>query len=431
MNDRAVEAVARSIRQFGFRAPIIVDGSDVIVTGHTRWKAAMKLGLEEVPVIVAADLTEAQARAYRIADNKLAELAQWDTELLLGELPDLRAGDLDLTVLGFSDRELADLLESPSAIVQDQAPQLPDKPITQPGDLWIMGDHRLLCGDAASQADVDRLLGGDTPIHLVNTDPPYNVQVEPRSNNAIAAGVTWLCKLDKRNRARMNRRTLNTTQKMRAKDRPLANDFLPDEEFAKLILRWFGQIARVLPPGRSFYVWGGYSNLGNYPTALKVCGLHYSEGIVWAKNHPVPTRKDFMHSFEVCFYGWREGAGHKFFGPNNATDLWHVKKVQSTAMVHLTEKPVELAVRAIQYSSRPGENVLDLFGGSGSTLIGAQQTGRRAFLMEIDTAYCDVIVQRWEAFTQQSAERARSTDVGPGPGVRTDGIRKPARAKTF
>jgi DNA modification methylase len=167
-------------------------------------------------------------------------------------------------------------------------------------------------------------------------------------------------------------------------------------------------MARVLAPGRGFYIWGGYANLGNYPPVLKACELYFSQGIVWDKQHPVLTRKDFMGCFEIAFYGWREGAGHKFFGPNNALDLWHVKKVNPQSMVHLTEKPVELAVRAMQYSSRTGENVLDLFGGSGSTLIAAQQTGRHAFLMELDALYCDVMVDRFQRFSGQRAVLKRT-----------------------
>ena len=167
----------------------------------------------------------------------------------------------------------------------------------------------------------------------------------------------------------------------------------------------FANASRVLKPGGSFYIWGGYANLGNYPAPLAAAGLYFSQGIVWDKQHPVLTRKDFMGAFEICFYGWKEGAGHHFYGPNNATDLWHVKKVNPQSMVHLTEKPVELAVRSIQYSSKPGESVLDLFGGSGSTLIGCEQTDRHAFLMEMDEAYCDVIVKRWEEFTGKKAER--------------------------
>jgi DNA modification methylase len=190
-----------------------------------------------------------------------------------------------------------------------------------------------------------------------------------------------------------------THRKMRPKDRPLANDFVSDEAFDQMLHAWFGNIARVLAPGRAFYIWGGYANIGNYPPVLKACELYFSQAIIWHKQHPVLTRKDYMGDHEWCFYGWREGAAHVFLGPNNVPDVWPVKKINPNAMIHLTEKPVELAVRAMQYSSRPGENVLDLFGGSGSTLIAAEQTGRRAFLMELDPPYCDVIVQRWEKFS--------------------------------
>ncbi|MBX7166861.1 MAG: hypothetical protein K1X74_11075 [Pirellulales bacterium] len=162
----------------------------------------------------------------------------------------------------------------------------------------------------------------------------------------------------------------------------------------------------MLAPGRGFYIWGGYANCANYPPVLKACQLYFSQAIIWVKEHPVLTRKDFMGNHEWCFYGWREGAAHVFLGPNNATDVWSVKKVNPQSMVHLTEKPVELAVRAMNYSSRPGENVLDLFGGSGSTLIAAEQTGRKAFLMELDPLYCDVIVERFEKFTGKKAQRA-------------------------
>jgi len=161
----------------------------------------------------------------------------------------------------------------------------------------------------------------------------------------------------------------------------------------------------VLLPGRAFYLWGGYGNCANYPPALNETGLYFSQALIWVKEHPVLTRKDFMGNHEWCFYGWRQGAAHQFFGPANAVDVWSVKKVNPQSMIHLTEKPVELAVRALHYSSRPGENVLDLFGGSGSTLIAAEQTGRRALLMELDPLYVDVLVQRWQNFTGRRAER--------------------------
>lgn len=418
-NDAAVDAVAQSLRDFGFRQPIVVDADGVIICGHTRWKAAQKLGLQKVPVHVATDLTSDQIRAYRIADNKTGELATWDLDLLPIEIAELKAAGIDWSLLGFNADDLAKLMDaSPEGVKAgltdpDAVPELPDDPITQPGDLWALGNHRLYCGDSSSVADVDRLLGGEL-IHLVNTDPPYNVKVEPRSNNAIAAGNSSFPEQQKKRThhqsfdvARLGEKKA-THRKMRAKDRPLINDFVSDEEFNRLLLAWFGQISRVLLPGRGFYIWGGYANCANYPPALKASELYFSQAVIWHKQHPVLTRKDFMGDHEWCFYGWREGAAHVFLGPNNVPDVWSIKKVNPNKMVHLTEKPVELAVRAIQYSSRPGEHVLDLFGGSGSTLIACEQTSRRAFLMEIDPAYCDVIVQRWAQFTGDAAMRLDS-----------------------
>jgi DNA modification methylase len=408
LNDAAVDAVAASILEFGFRQPIVVDEDGIIIVGHTRYKAALKLGLTEVPVHVAVGLSPAQAKAYRIADNQTATIASWDDDRLPLELMGLQEMGFDLALTGFSAEELLSLMAEPTDGLTDPdaVPEPPDEATTQPGDLYVLGKHRLLCGDSAKPEDVDRLLDG-ADIHLANTDPPYNVKVEPRSNNAIAAGLssfetTHHQKLDV---VRHPEKAQPTTTKLRAKDRPLENDFVSDEEFREMLQAWFGNISRVLSPGRAFYLWGGYSNIGNYPPALSANGLYFSQAIIWDKQHPVLTRKDYMGAHEWCFYGWKEGAAHQFFGPANITDLWAVKKINPQAMVHLTEKPVELAERALEYSSLPGENVLDLFGGSGSTLIAAEKTGRRAFLMEIDRLYCDVIVQRWEQFTGKKAER--------------------------
>src|SRR5579884_3999381 len=409
-SDEQVARIAASIVEFGWTSPILVDTNAGILAGHGRLLAARKLGLKEAPVVVLDHLSETQKRAYILADNRLAELAGWDEELLRGELAGLRDADFDLELTGFDDAELDRLLaEEPQEgfTDEDAVPAPLEEPVTQRGDLWILGEHRLLCGDSASSEDVKRLVEG-APVDLVNTDPPYNVKVEPRSNNAIAAGISSFAGLHHHQSFDVHRgasKAKATTKKLRPKDRALANDFMKDGDYERLLRQWFGNISAALKPGGAFYLWGGYANCANYPPAMAECGLYFSQAIIWVKNMPVLTRKDFMGAHEWCFYGWREGAAH-WFNPdyNNVRDVWEVAKVPPQAMVHLTEKPVELAARALTYSSRPGETVLDLFGGSGSTLIACEKLGRRARLMELDPHYCDVICRRFMAFSGKPAK---------------------------
>lgn len=410
--EEQVAQIAASIVEFGWTNPVLVGADGVVIAGHARLQAARKLGMSEVPVIVLDHLSEPQRRALVIADNQLALAGTgWDEELLRGLLLDLRQEEFNLDVLGFSDEELnAWLAEEPDSQAclaeEDAVPEPLDEPVTRRGDLWILGDHRLLCGDSANGEDVNRLVEG-APIDLVNTDPSYNVRVEPRSNNAIAAGLSSFAGLQHHQSSDVHRgasKAKATTKKMRPKDRALANDFMKDGDYDVLLREWFGNLAGALKPGGAFYIWGGYANCANYPLALAECGLYFSQAIIWVKEHPVLTRKDFMGNHEWAFYGWREGAAH-WFNPEitNATDVWSVKKVSPNAMVHLTEKPVELAVRALTYSSKAGETVLDLFGGSGSTLIACEKLGRRARLMEIDLPYCDVIIRRWQEYSGKAA----------------------------
>jgi DNA modification methylase len=404
-----LDAITASLKRFGQAEPLVVQaGTGMVIAGNGRLDAMKALGWSECD-IVELDVTGLDAAALGIALNRTAELAEWDGAALTKILEQLRAEDA-LEGVGYSGAEIDSLLDELQASLGgggpadlDAIPEPPETPVTRAGDLWILGEHRLLCGDSSSPADLDRLLAG-APIHLVNTDPPYNVKVEPRSNNAIAAGLSSFTTThhQKLDLARHPEKAAPTSR-MRAKDRPLANDFVTGEAFDALLAAWFRNIARVLLPGRGFYIWGGYSNCGNYPPALKAAELYFSQAIIWDKQHPVLTRKDFMGAHEWCFYGWREGAAHQYFGPNNATDLWAVKKVNPQSMVHLTEKPVELASRAILYSSRRGENVLDLFGGSGSTLMACEDTQRRAHLMELDFPYTDVIVTRWQNATRKQA----------------------------
>jgi DNA modification methylase len=402
--EKQMAALRDVIAEVGWAGALLYnEATGRLLDGHARKKLGGK-----VPVLIGS-WTEEQERTILTTLDPLAAMAEADGQVLDSLLREVDSDSENIQAM------LADLAKEHGLLPDvaagrtdpDDIPEPPDEPTTKAGDLWLLGNHRLLCGDSGKAEDVDRLLDG-APIHMVNTDSPYGVKVEPRSNNAIAAGLssfegtTHHQKLDV---VRHPEKAKPTGKKLRAKDRPLANDFLPDAEFVKLLHVWFGNIARVLLPGRAFWAWGGYSNCGNYPPVLQSVGLYFSQAIIWVKEHPVLTRKDFMGNHEWCFYGWREGAAHVFLGPNNVVDVWSVKKVSPQSMIHLTEKPVELAVRAMQYSSRPGENVLDLFGGSGSTLIAAEQTGRHAFLMEIDPLYCDVIVERFEKFTGKKAER--------------------------
>ncbi len=416
-------AVQAALAEIGFADALLARETAeglMLIDGHLRADLDSD---QKVPVLV-LNVDEREAEKLLATLDPLAGLAETDLEAigaLAGSL-DFEHPDLEAVVAELLGNEL------PVDVIEDTPPEPPDEPATHPGDLYLLGNHRLLCGDAGCEAQVDRLLDG-AHIHLVNTDPPYNVKVEPRSNNAISAGLSSFAAAPKRGAkaldasgrhhsgfdlARHPRKGKATHRKMRAKDRPLENDFVTDEEFAALLRAWFGNITRVLLPGRGFYIWGGFSNIANYPTVLAANGLYFSQTVIWHKQHPVLTRKDFMGDHEWCFYGWKEGAAHQFYGPNTVPDVWSVKKLHHTEMVHLTEKPCELAVRAMQYSSRTGENLLDLFGGSGSTLMAAEQTGRRAFLMEIDPAYCDVIVQRWEEFTGRKAEHQHQADQENG-----------------
>jgi DNA modification methylase len=418
-NAANLDAIEASLRRFGQAEPLVVQAGTLrLIAGHGRLEAMKRLGWTEADV-VELEVETTDAAALGIALNRTAELAGWDEAALARILAALREEDA-LCGTGYSDAEVTALLAAARAaerqglVDPDAIPEPPETAVTRPGDLWVLGDHRLLCGDSASAADVDRLLGG-ARIQLLNTDPPYNVKVEPRSNNAIAAGLSSFAGTSHHQKLDLERdpsKAAGTTKRMRAKDRPLANDFVSDDKFGELLRAWFGNAARVLEPGRAFWIWGGYANVANYPAALEESELYFSQSVIWDKQHPVLTRKDMMGAHEWCFYGWKMGAAHHWYGPNNVTDLWAVKKVNPKSMVHLTEKPVELAERAMQYSSQAGENVLDLFGGSGSTLIAAERTGRRAFLMELDAPYCDVILQRFIAYTgAQPTLEGRSFDA--------------------
>jgi DNA modification methylase len=403
---RQQRALAGAIDEVGLVAGVTVNRTTGhLVDGHLRVELALARGEPTVPVTYVA-LTPEEERLVLASLDPLGAMADADAAKLATLLAQVTPTDEALAAM------LAELAQRYGILPAggtdpDEVPAPPEVATTQPGDLWILGDHRLLCGDAGSEADLDRLLEGQQ-ADLVHTDPPYNVRVEPRSTTAIAAGLSsFPAALHHHQRFDLARHPGKAHHggQLRAKDRPLANDFLDDAAFAALLRAWFANLARVLRPGGAFYLWGGYANIANYPAALAAAGLYFSQAIIWVKEHPVLTRKDFMGNHEWCFYGWREGAAHHFYGPPNVPDVWEVPKVAPQAMVHLTEKPVELARRALAYSSQAGALVLDPFAGSGSTLIAAEQTARRACLVELDPAYCDVIVERWQRFSGRKAVR--------------------------
>jgi len=375
-SDAQVAQIAASIREFGWGAPILVDGENNVIAGHGRLLAARKLGFAEVPVVPMAHLTDTQRRALILADNKIGENASWENELLGLELSELKDAGFDLALTGFSPEEWDALIAGEEAsneglTDEDAVPEVTDDPISQPGDLWILGEHKLLCGDATKPDDYKRLLG-DELVDMTFTDPPYNV------NYANTA-----------------------KDKLRGKNRPILNDNLGDG-FAGFLTDACKNI--LTHTKGAVYVAMSSSELDTLQTAFRTAGGRWSTFIIWAKNTFTLGRADYQRQYEPILYGWRDGADHYWCGARDQGDVWQIKKPQKNDL-HPTMKPVELVERAVRNSSKTRDLVLDPFGGSGSTLIACEKSGRRARLIELDPKYVDVIVQRWEAFTGRKAVR--------------------------
>jgi site-specific DNA-methyltransferase (adenine-specific) len=374
INDAAVDAVAASLREFGFRQPCVVDEAGVIIVGHTRYKAALKLGLSEVPVHVAVGLSPAQARAYRIADNQTATLSAWDDAKLPLELIELQKLDFDLGLTGFGDDDLQRLLAPPGTeglTDPDDVPEAPEEPVTKPGDVWKLGRHRLICGDSTNPETIRRLLAGQT-ARMMFTDPPWNVAIGQDANP--------------RHRQREG----------------LANDDLPAADF-RALLDGFLASAATHVTGDVYCVLGA-SEWPTLDAAMRQAGYHWSATIVWVKDMFVLGRSKYHRRYEPIWYGWRDGGSSSFNGRRDLDDVWEIPRPKRSEE-HPTMKPVELVQRAVEASSQPGDGVLDPFGGAGSTLIAAEQTGRTAYLAELEPRFVDVIVQRFETFSGAKAER--------------------------
>jgi DNA modification methylase len=372
-SDSQVAQIAASIREFGWTNPVLVDGESGIIAGHGRVLAARKLGLEQVPVIELAHMSEAQKRAYVLADNQLALNAGWDQELLRLELADLSELGFDLGLIGFGAGELERLLAGTKEGLteDDEAPALPEHAVTQPGDLWILGEHRLLCGDATVVADVERVLGGQL-ADMTWTDPPYGVNYANSPKD-----------------------------KPRGKHRPILNDNL-GEGFEAFLQDACTNILSITKG--AVYVCMSSSELHTLQRAFTAAGGKWSTFVIWAKHAFTLGRADYQRQYEPILYGWPAGHDRYWCGARDQGDVWFVDKPARNDL-HPTMKPVALVERAVRNSSKTRDIVLDPFGGSGSTLIACEKTGRQARLVELDPKYCDVIVQRWQDWTAREAVR--------------------------
>ena len=400
-NTEAVKQVKKSLRDFGFQNPIIVDKDMVIICGHTRYEAAKELKLESVPVIIADELTDQQVKAFRLVDNKTAEYAEWDYDKLMEEIANIT--DFDMGEYEFNLIEEEDDLEK---IVEDTPPdpELEEEAISKPGDIYILGNHRLMCGDSTKEADVEKLMDGAI-ADLVVTDPPYNVNIE------------------------------------NSKGMKIENDDMSSQAFKEFLIAAFTNLNNALKPGGSFYIWFASREHVNFETALNEAGLEVRQELIWNKNSLILGRQDYQWKHEPCLYGWKDGASHYFIDDRTQTtiiedkkpDIKKMKKEEMQALLeeiysdkisttiinedrpsvndlHPTMKPLKLLARLIKNSSqstKAGNNtnniVLDLFGGSGSTLITCEQLDRKCYMMEYDPHYADVIVKRWEDFTGRKA----------------------------
>ncbi len=372
-NDRAVDAVAASMRSFGFKVPIVIDENNVIVCGHTRIKAAKRLGIAEAPCVRAVDLTPEQIRAFRVADNKVSELAEWDDALLAGEVAALP--EFDFEQFGF---DLGDIAPQGDVDTEEDAFDVdaePEAVFVKPGEVWRCGDHRLMVGDATNPGDIARLMAGDL-ADLVITDPPYNVGYEGLD------GMT------------------------------IRNDSMEDAKFREFLTAAFRNMASSLKPGGAFYVWHADSEGYNFRGACHDVGLKVRQCLVWKKNALVLGRQDYQWIHEPCLYGWRDGAAHEFHGGRSQTTVLEFDKPQRSKM-HPTMKPVALFAHLMANSSKEGDIVLDPFGGSGTTMVCAERANRRARLMEIDPTYAQRIINRWQ---EDSGKKAVLLDPGGGGG---------------
>lgn len=360
-NDGAVEYVANSIKEFGFKVPIVLDKNNIIVAGHTRYKAAKLLNITEIPCIIADDLSDEQVKAFRLIDNKAAELASWDNDLLNLELETIK--DIDMELFDF---QISNILDN---VVDDEYEvELPEDPKTKTGNIYKLGNHYLMCGDSTNTDDVKKLMNNQL-ADLIVTDPPYNVNYEGKTGDNLK----------------------------------IMNDNMENNQFYSFLESAFINLYESIKDGGSIYVFHADTEGLNFRKAMMSSGFKLAECLVWVKNAFVMGRQDYHWKHEPVLYGWKPGASHYFINDRSqSTVLEFDKPIRNEE--HPTMKPIDLIAYLINNSSKKDEIVLDLFGGSGTTMIACEQTNRKAFIMELDPRYCDVIVDRWEKFTNQKAE---------------------------
>jgi DNA modification methylase len=369
-SDEQVAQIASSIKEFGWTNPILIDGTNSIIAGHGRLMAARKLKMEEVPTIELGHLTDTQRKALVIADNKLALNADWDTTLLTIELDELLKDGFALDILGFNADELNALMEPEQVdglTDEDAVPEVPEEPKTKLGDIYQLGNHRLMCGDSCSVTDMDKLVN-ERQVDMWLTDPPYNVAYEGKTKDALT----------------------------------IQNDSMTNDGFRQFLRDAYVTADTVMKAGAVFYIWHADLEGYNFRGAAQDAGWKVRQCLVWKKSTMVMGRQDYHWKHEPCLYGWKEGAGHLWATDRKQTTILEFDKPNRNKE-HPTMKPVELFEYQMLNNTKGGDIVLDSFGGSGTTMIAAEKNGRHAYLMELDPKYCDVIVKRWEEFTGKQA----------------------------
>jgi len=370
LKDSAIEKVAMSLKEYGFRQPIVVDKDRIIVVGHTRYRASKKLGFKEVPITIADNLTPEQINAYRIADNRTAEESEWDSELLKMEIKDLEAKDFKLDLLGFNEDQLNDMLfeEKQGLTDEDEVPEAPEEPISKLGDIWILGKHKLICGDSTILNNYEKLFN-ENKADLLMTDPPYNVDYEGKTKDKLT----------------------------------IQNDSKNDDDFLQFLTDAFNNCSIHLKLGCSFYIfhsdWYGLE----FRQSIKNSDLELKQNLIWAKNSMVMGRQDYQWQHEPCLYGWKRGASHSWYSDRKQTTIIKYDR-PSKSKLHPTMKPVGLVEYLIKNSSKQEDIILDPFLGSGTTIIACEKQSRICYGIELDPKYCDVIIKRWENFTGKKAE---------------------------